>query len=75
MFLSHLELPLFYVPPYQISRANWFRTMYILLINSHNVNGLSKTRPGVFKIVYILTILVGSFFSSFDITTAVFVSG
>ena len=30
MFLLHLELPLSYVPPNQILRVNWFRTMCIL---------------------------------------------
>ena len=59
MFLLHLEFPLSYVPPNQILRVNWFRTMCILLINSHK---LSETRSSVKEIVYIFTILVGSFF-------------
>ena len=59
MFLLHLELPLSYVPLNQILRVNWFRTMCIFLINSYK---LSETRSSVKEIVYVLTILVGSFF-------------
>ena len=58
MFLLHLEFPLSYVPPNQILRVNWFRTMSVLLINSHK---LRDTRSSVYEIVYVLTILVGSF--------------
>ena len=67
MFLLHLEFPLSYVPPNQILRVNWFRTMYILLINSHK---LSETRSNVSEIVYIHTILVGSYFSELGFHTS-----
>ena len=72
MFLLHLEFPLSYVPPNQMLRVNWIRTMCILLINSHK---LSETRSSVLEIVYVLTILVGSFFRELDFTPAVFVLG
>ena len=44
MFLLHLKFHLLYVPPNQISKANWFRPMCILLISSHK---LSKTSSSV----------------------------
>ena len=67
MFLLHLEFPLSYVSPNQILRVNWFRTMCILLINSHK---LSETRSSVYEIVYIFTILVGSFFRELGFHTS-----
>ena len=67
MFLLHLEFPLSYVPPNQILRINWFRTVCILLINSHR---LKETRPSVKETVYVLTILVGSFFRELGFHTS-----
>ena len=67
MFLLHLEFPLSFVPPNQIFRVNWFRNMCILLINSHK---LSETRSSVKEIVYIITILVGSFFRELGFHTS-----
>ena len=67
MSLLHLEFPLSYVPPNQILRVNWFRAMCILLINSYK---LSETRSSVYEIVYVLTILVGSFFRELGFHTS-----
>ena len=67
MFLLYLEFPLSYVPPNQILRVNWFRAMCILLINSYK---LSETRSSVNKIVYVLTILVGSLFRELGFHTS-----
>ena len=67
MFLLHLEFPLSYFPSNQILRVNWFRTMCILLIISHK---LSETRSSVKEIVYVLTILVGSFIKELGFHTS-----
>ena len=67
MLLLHLEFPLSYVPLNQILRVNWFRTMCILLINSYK---LSEIRSSVKEIVYVLTILVGSFFRELGFHTS-----
>ena len=72
MFLLHLELPLSYVPANQISRVNWFRTMCILLINSHK---LSETRSSVSEILYVLIIVIAFLSENLDFTPAVFVLG
>ena len=72
MFLLHLELPLSYVPPNQIMRVNWFRTLCILLISSYKLN---ETRSSVKEILYVLNILVGSFSENLDFTPAVLVLG
>ena len=67
MFLLYLEYSLSYVTPIQILRVNWFRTLCILLINSHK---LSETRSIVYEIVYVLTFLVGSFFRELGFHTS-----
>ena len=48
-------------------RVNSFRTMCILLINSYI---LSETRSSVKEIVYVLTVLVGSFFRELGFHTS-----
>ena len=67
MVLLHLEFPLSYVPLNQILRVNWFRTMCIPFINIHK---LSETRSSVSEFVYILIILVGSFFRELGFHTS-----
>ena len=59
--------PLSYVPRNQILRVNWFMNMCILLINSYK---LSETRSSVLEIVYVLTILVDSFFRELGFHTS-----
>ena len=72
MILLNLEFPLSYVPLNLILRVNWFMAMCILLINSHK---LSEARSSVKEMLYILTILVGSFFSELGFHTSILCMG